>query len=92
MAYVTNNLVAYDQLWNARLGGWPDETLSARCFRNDGTKWRWTVARRVIDFVARRVFGQENHCYEAYLSEQLRRQSPIEERDPEWSWKNGVKQ
>lgn len=91
MAYVTNNLVAWDQALNTALSGWPDETLSARCYRNDGTKARWTVARRVIDFVALHVFRQKNHCYEAFISEQMRRQAPVEERDPEWSWK-GAKQ
>lgn len=88
MGYLMNYMVAKDQLWNARLAGWPDETLSARCYRNDGTKRRWTIARRVIDFVALHVFRQKNHCYQAFLSEQKRRQSPIEERGPDWSWKD----
>ena len=33
-AYLHDLLVACDQLLNALLGGWPDETLSSRC-------WRW---------------------------------------------------
>lgn len=32
--YFHNLLVACDQFLNALLGGWPDETLSSRC-------WRW---------------------------------------------------
>ena len=36
MAYLHNLLVACDQLVNAVMGGWPDETLSSRC-------WRWHV-------------------------------------------------
>ena len=31
MAYLHNLLVACDQLVNAAIGGWPDETLSSRC-------------------------------------------------------------
>lgn len=34
MDYLHNLLVACDQLMNAVIGGWPDETLSSRC-------WRW---------------------------------------------------
>lgn len=32
--YFHNLLVACDQFLNTLLGGWPDETLSSRC-------WRW---------------------------------------------------
>ena len=35
--YLHNLLVACDQLVNALMGGWPDETLSSRC-------WRWHVS------------------------------------------------
>ena len=37
-AYLHGLLVACDQLLNALLGGWPDETLSSRC-------WRWQSER-----------------------------------------------
>lgn len=34
MSYIRRLLIAVDQLLNAVLGGWPDETLSSRA-------WRW---------------------------------------------------
>lgn len=45
-------LIAIDQVFNALASGWADETLSARAYRMDGTKRRWSVARRVIDGLA----------------------------------------
>lgn len=35
MTYLEGVLIALDQFINAILGGWPDETLSSRC-------WRWS--------------------------------------------------
>ena len=35
MTYMEGVLIALDQLFNALVGGWPDETLSSRC-------WRWS--------------------------------------------------
>ena len=70
--------IAIDQLVNAALAaGWADETLSARAWRLDGTKRRWTVARRVIDAI---FFWQPDHCRQAWESEVARRQLPIEYR------------
>lgn len=66
--------VALDQLVNALLGGWPDETLSSRA-------WRWELAgkrswpRKVID---RLFFWESEHCRESYESELARRQWPPE--------------
>ena len=37
MTYLEGVLIALDQFINAILGGWPDETLSSRC-------WRWSLA------------------------------------------------
>ena len=60
------------------LGGWPDETLSSRC-------WRWHAAGvrswpcRIIDAVAR-VFRDYDHCRESFESERLGRQLPPEAR------------
>ena len=67
-------LIALDQLVNALAGGWPDETLSSRC-------WRWELAgkrswpRKAVDGV---FFWDENHCRESYASERLGRQLPPE--------------
>lgn len=70
-----NFLIALDQLFNAILAGWPDETLSSRAYRMDGRKRRWTIARRAIDGL---FFWEDDHCKQAYRSEQLRRQLPPE--------------
>lgn len=61
-----------DQGANVLLGGWADETISARAWRqSDAGKRRWDVARRVIDAVFR-AFGQRDHCFEVYNYEMLR--------------------
>lgn len=66
--------VAVDQLGNALLGGWADETISARAWRQQH-KPRWHAVRVAVDAVAR-LFGQRDHCRKAHESEVLRLQSP----------------
>lgn len=74
MQYGKHLLIGFDQLMNALLGGWPDETLSSRA-------WRWekngvrTWPRRVIDAI---FFFDQEHCRESYESERLGRQLPPE--------------
>lgn len=67
--------IAIDQVGNANLGGWPDETISARAHRlNDEPGWRrWEVR-------INRLFGDKKHCEHAYLSEKTRRQTASEYR------------
>ena len=71
-------LIALDQLVNALAGGWPDETLSSRCYR-------WDVAgvahwpRRMLDAVAR-LLGDPDHCRASFESERQGRQLPPEMR------------
>ena len=77
MQYLLQILVAVDQTGNAVLGGYADETISSRCWRLSGSSRAWSIARRVIDALAR-LFGQRDHCFDAYVSEQLRRQFPPE--------------
>lgn len=74
MMYVKNILIAVDQLLNALLCGWPDETLSSRCWRwdRDGVR-HWP--RRLVDSL---FFWEKEHCRESYESEQLRMQMPPE--------------
>ena len=69
--------IAFDQLINALLGGWPDESLSARCWRwhRDG-KREWP--RRAVNAL---FCWQKDHCHAAYKSEVERRQLPPEYRD-----------
>ena len=74
--YAYKLLVACDQLLNALLGGWPDETLSSRC-------WRWHLHGvrswpcRCLDRLAA-LFGDREHCRQSYESERSGRQLPPE--------------
>ena len=74
MTYCKAVLIAIDQLVNAILAGWPDETLSSRAWRweQDGVRvW----PRRLID---RMFFWEQEHCYQSYISEREGRQLPPE--------------
>ena len=64
-SYLHNLLVACDQLVNAAIGGWPDETLSSRC-------WRWHKDKMAA------WLGDKDHCRTSYESERTRRQLPPE--------------
>lgn len=74
MTYGKAVLIAADQLMNALLAGWPDETLSSRA-------WRWeqngvrSWPRRFID---RLFIWEQDHCYQSYISEREGRQLPPE--------------
>lgn len=70
--------IAFDQLGNAALRGWPDETFSSRCWRwhRDG-KRHWP--RKIVDAI---FFWDKNHCQESYESERLGRQLAPELRPP----------
>lgn len=69
-------LIALDQLANALLAGYADETLSARAYRLSRDRGRhWP--RRLIDAL---FFWDENHCEQAHLSELLRRHLPRQHR------------
>lgn len=74
-------LVSLDQMLNALLGGWADETLSSRCWRLRHLP-AWGAARRVLDFVAG-LLGDKDHCKASYESEWLRLQCPPELRPPD---------
>ena len=82
MRWPVQVLVALDQLLNAVLGGFSDETLSARAYRNDSPagKARWRIARRVIDTL---FFLEPGHCFKAFMSEIDRRQYPPSYREQE---------
>jgi hypothetical protein len=64
-------LIAVDQLANALLGGWADETLSARLWRLQHPAHRWVDA---LFFWDRQ--GVVRHCELSYRSELLRSQLP----------------
>ena len=63
-------LIAIDQLANAIIGGWADETLSSRAWRED--RHRLVV---VIDCI---FFWEDRHCEASYISERQRLQLPPE--------------
>lgn len=74
MTYARRVIVAVDQILNAILNGWPDETLSSRA-------WRWELdgirswPRKWIDGF---FFWETDHCRESYESERTGRQLPPE--------------
>ena len=67
--------IALDQLVNTVFGGWADETLSCRAWRQRERKKHWAIIRRVIDAL---FFWQKDHCKTAYESELQRRHLPPE--------------
>lgn len=68
--------VGVDQLINVLLGGWADETVSARAWRLRH-KPRWRRVQRLIDRI---FFWERGHCERAHRSEQTRRHLPPEYR------------
>ena len=70
--------IAIDQLGNALLGGWADETLSSCAWRmeRDGRPWG-RITRPLIDTL---FFFQSNHCRNAFECERQRVQAPPETR------------
>jgi hypothetical protein len=78
-------LIAVDQLLNTLMPpyrgdnrGWADETMSSRAWRQSGNSKLWLTLHTVVDWIALRVFGQEDHCFESWVSERLRQQMPPE--------------
>lgn len=69
--YVTQVLIAVDQLANALLAGWADETLSSRSYRQNHKK-RWAVMEKIINII---FFFQSDHCRKAYEAEINRKQT-----------------
>lgn len=67
--------IALDQLVNAVLGGYPDETLSARCFREH--RWQRYVIDGLFFWQAENGRG---HCEQCYWYEQKRMDLPVEYR------------
>ena len=74
MTYIKAIFIAIDQFLNTLFSGWPDETLSSRCWRwdRDGVR-HWP--RKLIDII---FFWEKDHCKESYESELFRKQVPPE--------------
>jgi len=70
---VTNLLISLDQTLFCCLtfgDSNPDETPSAYAWRAEGLgKWQGRTFRPLIDWIFLRLFGQKDHCYKAWLSE-----------------------
>jgi hypothetical protein len=72
-------LIAFDQLLNTFLGGYADETLSARAWRTEQSgKIFGKIFRPLIDVI---FFFDPQHCFNSYLSEKQRKQYPNYYRD-----------
>ena len=69
--------IALDQLVNALLGGWADETLSSRAWRMEVKDRPWgRVMRPLIDVLASPF--ERDHCRLSFESEREQRQHPPE--------------
>ncbi|ACC98491.1 hypothetical protein Emin_0938 [Elusimicrobium minutum Pei191] len=73
MKYGIKILIALDQLANALMNGDPDITMSAACYYyarigKQKSLWRLFLYKSVNML----FFWQEDHCYQAYLSEKDR--------------------
>ncbi len=74
--YLKQVLLALDQLLNTLIGGWADESFSARCYRNRFNNG-WLIMMRIVNL----IFFNRKHCQQAYESEKQRTQCPVEYRD-----------
>lgn len=73
MSYFRNVLIALDQLGNALLGGWPDETISSRMGRSPDC--------RVCNFICRLLDKIDaRHCARAVMLERTDAQQPPDNR------------
>lgn len=73
--------IGFDQFCNTVLGGMPDETFSARCWRcRNGQPWRALYIAVDGLFFWQRDDVLGGHCRQAWMSEVKRRQLPDEYR------------
>ena len=74
-------LIALSQLGNTLLGGYADETMSARAWRtSQKDRWPGVLTQPLIDWIFLVItFGRDkDHCRKAYESERLRTQLPVD--------------
>lgn len=64
--YLHYNLIAFDQLGNALLGGFPDETISARLWRNKHKHLFIETLSLMVDLFFELLTGEKDHCKNAY--------------------------
>lgn len=75
-AYFKNVLIALDQLLNTVCGGFPDETISAVCYRKSQEKghYGFKLLKFILDITLTPI--KQDHCFESYYSEMKRSQLP----------------
>lgn len=71
--YFIQILLSIDQFANTLLGGWADETLSSRSYRQRNKNKFWRFIQRIADFLFYWKDGP-GHCAKAYDSEKQRLQ------------------
>ena len=69
LVYFYNILIAIDQLVNAVFAGYPDETLSARCWR-EKRRFRYVIDYTI--FILQKDEQGRRHCEQAYWYEMNR--------------------
>lgn len=76
ITYFKHLLIALDQLANTVAGGFPDETISAVCWRKSQEKGHYghKILRFILDITLSPL--KEDHCFQAYVSEMTRSQLP----------------
>lgn len=65
--HIKQILIGLDQLCNTLIGGWADETLSSRCYRNRNKYWYAKVGVKILDLIFKP--WDKEHCRESYESE-----------------------
>lgn len=88
--YILQVLISIDQFINTLLGGWADETISARSFRLRERSLRWYYFEKLVNtlFIFEDLwwwkklghFPLIRHCQRSYNAEQDRTQLSIEYR------------
>lgn len=74
--YFKGIFVCLDQLLNAILGGYPDETFSSRVYRKSVAGQKiWKMLHWLVD---KMFFWEDNHCYVSYKNEITGKYSPKE--------------
>ena len=90
MRYLKQNWIAFDQQINALIGGWADETISARASRRSASSKFWKTTETIIDGLfffedlylkhKYKLWPSSKHCKRAYAAERRREQLPPEYR------------
>jgi len=76
--WLTQIVISIDQLFNSIVGGWADETLSARAARKElAEDYGWSLIRISIDII---FFWQDEHCLAAFENEKQHNHMPKEYR------------